>query len=80
MIHLRQVAEDNARVSSRMAAKSNRRYQDLHVAASNAIHVLSPPTPTWATLVDHLRTVPPWVMEVATYCICLGAASAMAAA
>ena len=32
------------------------------------------------TLADHLRTVPLWVMEVTTYCIRLGAASAMAAA
>ena len=63
-----------------MAAESNRRYQDLHVAAGNAVYVLSPPTPTGMTLVDRLRTVPPWVMEVATYCIHLGAASAMVAA
>ena len=32
------------------------------------------------TLVDRLRTMPPWVMEVATYCIRLGATSAMATA
>jgi hypothetical protein len=32
------------------------------------------------TLVDRLHTMPPWVMEVATYCIRLGAASAMAIA
>ena len=32
------------------------------------------------TLADRLRTVPPWVVEVATYCISLGAASAMAVA
>ena len=30
------------------------------------------------TLADRLRTVPPWVMEVATYCIRLGAATTMA--
>jgi len=38
------------------------------------------PRATGATLVDRLHTVPPWVMEVATYCIHLGAASAMVAA
>ena len=45
VIYLCQVAEDNARVSSRMAAKSNRRYQDIHVAAGNVVRMLSPPTP-----------------------------------
>jgi hypothetical protein len=43
VIRLHQVAEDNARVSSQMAAESNRCYQDLHVAAGNAVCVLSPP-------------------------------------
>ena len=62
-----------------MAAESNRRYQDLHAAAGNAIGVLSPPTPAGMTLADHLRTVPPQVVEVATYCIRLRAALAMAA-
>ena len=63
-----------------MAAKSNRCYQDLHAAAGNAVCVLSPPTPVGMTLADHLHTVSPWVVEVATYCISLGAASAMAVA
>ena len=63
-----------------MVAQSNRRYQDLHAAASNAVRVLLPPTHARTTLVDHLRTMPPWVMEVATYCILLGATLAMAAA
>jgi len=62
-----------------MAVESNNRYQDLHAAAGNAIRVLSPPAPAGTTLADRLRTVPPWVMEVATYCIRLGSASAMAA-
>ena len=80
VIHLHQVAKDNAHVSSHMAAESNRRYQDLQAAARNAIRVLSPPVAVGTTLVDRLRTVPPWVMEVATYNIRLGAASAMATA
>ena len=63
-----------------MVAKSNRCYQDLHAAAGNAVHVLSPPTPMGMTLVVRLLTVLPWVMEVATYCIRLRAASAMATA
>ena len=63
-----------------MVDKSNRRYQDLHTAAGNVVRVLLPPVPTGTTLVDHLRTVPLWVMEVATYYICLGATSAMATA
>jgi len=63
-----------------MAAKSNRRYQDLHAVAGNAVRVFSPPAPRGTTLADHLCTVPLWVMEVTTYCIRLGAASAMAAA
>jgi hypothetical protein len=50
------------------------------MAAGNVVRVLSPPTPTGTTLADHLRTVPPRVLEVATYCILLGAALAMAAA
>ena len=62
-----------------MAAESNRRYQDLHAAARNAIHVLSPPAPVGMTLVDYLRTMPPRIMEVATNCIHLGAASTMVA-
>ena len=62
-----------------MAVESNRRYQDLHAAAGNAVRVLSPPTPMGITLADLLHTVPPWVMEVATYYIFLGATSAMAA-
>ena len=77
-IHLHQVAKDNAHVSSHMAAESNRRYQDLQAAARNAIRVLSPPAPAGMTVADYLHTVPPWVMEVATYCIHLGATSAMA--
>jgi hypothetical protein len=78
-IRLRQVAEDNAHVSSQMVAESNTCYQDLHAAAGNAVHVLLPPAPMGMTLVDHLRTMPPRVEEVATNCIRLGAASAMAA-
>jgi hypothetical protein len=62
-----------------MVAESNRRYQDLHTAAGNAIRVLLPPAPTGRTLADRLHTVPLQVMEVATYCIHLGAALAMAA-
>jgi hypothetical protein len=42
--------------------------------------VLLPPTPVGMTLADRLRTMPPRVMEVATYYICLWAVSAMAAA
>ena len=80
MIHLRQVAKDNARVSSQMATESNKRYQDLHAVAANVISVLSPPAPARMTVANRLHTVPPWVLEVATYCICLGVASAMAAA
>jgi len=80
VIHLRQVAEDNARVSSQMAAKNNRCYQDLHVAADNAIRMLSPLALVRMTLANCLYTVPLRVMEVATYCIRLRAASAMAAA
>ena len=63
-----------------MAVESNRRYQDLHAAAGNAVRVLSPPVPMGTTLADRLHTVPPWVMEVATYCIRLVAASTMATA
>ena len=63
-----------------MAVESNRCYQDLHAAVGNAVRVLLPPAPAWMTLTDHLRTVPPQVMEVAMYCIRLGAASAMATA
>ena len=63
-----------------MVAKSNRCYQDLHVAAGNAVRVLSPPVLAGMTLADYIRTMPPWVMEVVTYCIRLGAASTMATA
>ena len=63
-----------------MAAESNRHYQDLHAAAGKAVRVLLPPALAGMTLVDRLRTVPLRVMEVATYCIRLRAASAMAAA
>jgi hypothetical protein len=63
-----------------MSAKSNMRYQDLHVAAGNVVRVLSLPAPMGMSLTDNLYTVPPRVMEVATHCIRLGAASAMAAA
>jgi len=42
--------------------------------------VLSTPAPMGMTLADYLCTMPPWVMEVDTYCIRLGASSAMAAA
>ena len=49
----------------------------LILIAGNTVRVLLPPTPTWMTLADHLHVVLPWVMEVATYCIHLGAASAM---
>jgi hypothetical protein len=63
-----------------MAAKSNRRYQDLHAAAGNAVYELSPPVPTGTTLADSLHTVPPRVVEVAMHCIRLGATSAIAAA
>ena len=63
-----------------MVDKSNRRYQDLHTVGGNAVRVLLPPAPTGMTLTDHLRTMPPWVMEVAMYYIRLGIASAMAAA
>jgi hypothetical protein len=58
-----------------MVVKSNRRYQDLHAVVGNAVHLLSPPALVGTTLVDHLRTVSPWVMDVATDCICLGAAT-----
>jgi hypothetical protein len=78
-IHLCQVAEDNACVSSQMATESNRRYQDLHTTAGNAVRMLLPPAPTGMTMVDCLHTVPSWVMEVAMYFIRLGATSAMAA-
>jgi hypothetical protein len=37
-----------------MAAKRNRRYQDLHTVAGNVICVLSPPAPVRMTLVDYL--------------------------
>ena len=80
VIRLRHVAKDNTHVSSRMLAKSNRHYQDLHTVAGNAIRVLSPPAPMGTSLADHLHTMPPWVVEVATYCIRLGAALAMATA
>jgi hypothetical protein len=80
VIHHHQIAKDNTRVSSRMVTESNRCYQDLHTVAGNAVRVLSPPAPTGMTLVDCLHTVPPWVMEVATYCIHLVATSAMAVA
>jgi hypothetical protein len=63
-----------------MAAESNWRYQDLHAVAGNVVRVLLPPASVGVTLADRLCTVLPWVMEVATYCIRLGAASAMAAA
>jgi len=62
-----------------MVAENNRHYQDLHLTAGNTVCVLLPPAPAGMTLVDRLCTVPPWVMEVATYCIRLGSASAMAA-
>jgi hypothetical protein len=75
VIHLRQVVEDNIRASSWMVVESNRRYPDLHAVVGNAVRVLSPPAPTGMTLVDHLHTVSPWVMDVATYCILLGAAT-----
>jgi hypothetical protein len=76
VICLHQVDEDNVRVS-RMVAESNKRYKDLHTAAGNAVRVLSPPATTGMTRADRLRTVPPWVMQVAMYCICLGTALAM---
>ena len=63
-----------------MTAESNRHYQDLHATAGNTVCVLSPPAPTGLTLVDLLRIVLPWVMEVDTYCIRLRAALAMAPA
>ena len=78
-IHRHQVAEDNTHISSWMAVKSNRHYHDLHAEAGNVVRMLSPPAPAGTTLVDGLHTMPPWVMEVATYCIHLGATSAMAA-
>ena len=63
-----------------MAAESNRCHKDLHAAAGNAIHVLSPHAPRGTTLADHLRTMPPWIIEVATHYTRLGATSAMAVA
>ena len=63
-----------------MAAESNRRYQDLHTAAGNAVRMLSPHAPMGMTLADHLCTVLPCIVEVDTYCICLGAPLAMATA
>ena len=63
-----------------MVAKSNRRYQDLHTVTGNTVRVLSPPAPMGMTLADRLHIVSPRVMEVASYCIRLGAALAMAAA
>ena len=50
------------------------------MAAGNTVCMLSPPAPTGATLADCLLTMLPWVMEVATYCIHLGVALAMATA
>jgi hypothetical protein len=41
--------------------------------------MLSLPALVGMTLADYLRTVPPQVIEVATYCIHLGAALAMVA-
>jgi hypothetical protein len=55
-----------------MAAESNRRYHDLHAAFVSC--------PYRETLMDHLHTVSPRVMEVAMYCIHLGATSTMATA
>ena len=63
-----------------MTAESNRSYQDLHAAGGNTVRMLSQHVPTGMTLVDCLCTMPPRVMEVATYCIHLGAASTMVAA
>jgi hypothetical protein len=63
-----------------MVTESNRRNQDLHMAAGNAVRLLSPPAPAGTTLADRLRTVPPWVEEVAMYYIRLGATLAIAAA
>jgi hypothetical protein len=79
-ICLHQVAEDNTHVSSQMVAKSNRRYQYLRTATGSAVRVLSPPTPVGTSLADCLYIVSPWVMEVATYYIHLGATVAMATA
>jgi hypothetical protein len=56
-----------------MVAESNKSYQDLHTVVGNIVCVLSPPAPVGMTLADRLCTVPPWVMEVAMYCIHLGA-------
>jgi hypothetical protein len=61
-----------------LVAETNRHYQDLHVVAGNVVRVLSPPAPMGTTLADRLCTVPPWVMELATYYIRLGATLAMA--
>ena len=50
------------------------------MVARNAVRLLLPPVPVGTTLADRLCIVPPLVMEMATYCIHLGATSAMAAA
>ena len=50
-----------------MVAKSNMHYQALHMVVGNAVYVLLPPVPTGMTLANCLRTMPPWVVEVATY-------------
>jgi hypothetical protein len=49
-------------------------------AIGNTVRVLSLPAPMGTTLADCLRTMPPQVIEVATYCIHLGATLAMVVA
>jgi hypothetical protein len=63
-----------------MAAESNCRFQSINAAAGNAVRTLEPPAPAGTTVAECLRSVPPWVLEVATYCIHLGAASALVTA
>ena len=50
----------------------------LSVLVTMPSSCIRPPAPTETTLVDCLHTMPPRVVEVAMYCIHLGAASAMA--
>ena len=79
MICLHQVAEDNTRVSSwRPRATGTSRTSTWQHATLFACFL--PPVPVGTTLADHLCTVLPKVVEVATYCIHLGATLVMAAA
>jgi hypothetical protein len=63
-----------------MEAESNDRFQALHRPAGNAICALVPPAPAGTTLEERLRSVSVRVVEVANYCIRLGATIAQTAA